>query len=80
MGRLRHPPAEVACTLRIGMRQGHRSAAEAIADHKEEAIRRWLKRATPHVQALTEAWVKDPHGTAVEVDALAGHPRRGSGV
>jgi transposase-like protein len=59
MDRWRVTPAEVARTLRVGMRRGSRSAAEEITGHKYETIGRWLRMAAQHAEALTEVLVHD---------------------
>jgi predicted GH43/DUF377 family glycosyl hydrolase/transposase-like protein len=70
MYRLRVTPAEVARTLLVVMRRGSLSAAEEITGHKVETIRRWLRAAARHAEALTEVLVHDLHLSEVEVDAF----------
>jgi transposase-like protein len=61
MDRWRATPTEATRTLRVGMRRGSRSAAEAITGHKVETIRRWRWAAARHAEALTEVRVHDRH-------------------
>jgi transposase-like protein len=70
MYRLRATPTEVARTLLVVMRRGSLSAAEEITGHKVETIRRWLRAAARHAEALTEVLVHDLHLSEVEVDAF----------
>jgi transposase-like protein len=63
-------PTEVARPLRVGMRRGSRSAAEAITGHKYETVGRWRRMAARHAEALTEVLVHDRHRSEVEVDAF----------
>jgi transposase-like protein len=70
MDRWRATPTEVARTLLVVMRRGSLSAAEEITGHKVETIRRWLRAAARHAEALTEVLVHDLHLSEVEVDAF----------
>jgi hypothetical protein len=70
MYRLRATPTEVARTLLVVMRRGSLSAAEEITGHQVETIRRWLRAAARHAEALTEVLVHDLHLSEVEVDAF----------
>jgi transposase-like protein len=70
MDRWRATPTEAARPLRVGMRRGSRSAAEAITGHPVGTIRRWRRAAARHAEALTEVRVHDRHRSEVEVDAF----------
>jgi transposase-like protein len=70
MDRWRATPTEVARTLLVVMRRGSLSAAEEITGHQVETIRRWLRAAARHAEALTEVRVHDRHLSEVEVDAF----------
>jgi hypothetical protein len=70
MDRWRATPTEVARTLLVVMRRGSLSAAEEITGHQVETIRRWLRAAARHAEALTEVLVHDLHLSEVEVDAF----------
>ena|SRR5215204_787317 len=63
-------PVEVARSLLISMRRGSCNAAEEITAHKAETLRRWLRRAAAHAEALTAVLVHDLHLSLVEVDAF----------
>jgi hypothetical protein len=79
MDRWRVTPAEVARTLRVVMRRGSLSAAEEITGHQVETIRRWLRAAARHAEALTEVRVHDLHLSEVEVNAFGSFVKKVSG-
>lgn len=68
--RLHTPAAEVALALLIVMRRGSLSAAEEITGHKYETIGTWLRRASTHAEAITQALVHELGLSVVEVDAF----------
>ena len=68
MYRLRATPAEVVCTLLVGMHRGSLSVAEEITGHQVETIRRWLRAAAPHAEAITQVLVHDLHLSEVKLE------------
>lgn len=65
---LKTPAAEVAGALLVVLRRGSLRAAEEQTGHKYETIRKWLRRAAAHAEALTEVLVHELHLSAVEID------------
>ena len=68
--RLRTPVEEITRTLLIVMRRGSLSAAEEITGHKIETIKRWLKLAARHAEAITQVLACELKLSQVEVDAF----------
>lgn len=66
--RVQTPPAEIARAVLVVLRRGSLLAAEEVTGRPYETIRRWLRRAAAHADAVTAALVHDRHLPEVEVD------------